>query len=348
MLMLMSFGLNAQQAEPLIFEEKTHDFGSIKEDGGSVSTSFSFINNSGRPVRIVDVKPSCGCTTPDWTREVIENGKSGVIKASFDPRGKAGYFNKSITVSTDLGGTAIILQIKGSVETKPKDAYDFDVTNGSMQTKVSTLNMGKLFINKENGFKSFDFRNSGKSLLTISGVNAPAYIKIEYPAALKPGETGALKIFYDAKAKGTYGFASDNIEIVTNDPDAPIKMYSVFATIEEFFPPVTEETLKKAPTLKIEGNEIKFGEMFETGTLQREVSVRNNGKGELKFRGVQPNCTCVVAEVDKKTLMPGEVGKLTITFNPKGRPGIQNKVITVYSTDPRNPVQRITLAGYVR
>ena len=347
MLMLASVGAIAQQAEPLIFNEKTHDFGAVQEKGGSVTTEFAFINNSGRAVKILDVKPSCGCTTPDWTREVIESGKTGVIKASFDPRGKAGYFNKSIAVTTDLG-ISIMLQIKGSVEAKPNNPYEFDVTNGAIQTKVSTLNMGKLFINQENGFKSFDFKNSGKSALTISRVNGPAYIRVEHPTTLKAGETGLLKVYYDTKAKGTYGFASDNIEIVTNDAEGPIKMFSVFATIEEYFPPLTDDVIKKAPILKIEGADIKFGEMFETGTLQREVIVRNTGKSELIFRGIQPNCSCVTAEVDKKSLMPGEAGKLKLSFNPKGRPGVQNKLITVYSTDPRNPVQRITLAGYVR
>ena len=351
---ILLFGLitsvvSAQIAEPLIFVEKTHDFGSVKEDGGSVATEFSFLNNSGRPIRIVNVKPSCGCTTPDWTREIIEPGKSGVIKASFDPRGKVGYFNKSISVTTDYNGAPITLQIKGNVESKlAEPAATFDVSNGALRTKVSTFNLGKLFINKDNGFKGFDVQNAGKSVVSFKEYKAPAHIKIQHPTVLKPGEAGIVKIFYDAKIKNAYGFTSDNIELITDDVENATKSYTVFATVEEYFDPLTTETVATAPVLKMEGQDIKFGEMFETGALQREVIVRNTGKSVLTFRALQPNCSCVTAEYDKQELKPGEIGKIKIAFNPKGRPGIQNKSISVYSNDPRNPVQRITLAGYVR
>jgi hypothetical protein len=348
LLVLVVFGAQAQLAEPLIFDEKAHDFGSIKEDGGNVTTEFSFLNNSGRPIRIVDVRPSCGCTTPDWTREVIETGKRGVIKASFDPRGKIGYFNKSITVTTDYNGSPITLVIKGNVETKAAAPTSFDVSNGSLKTKVSTFNLGKLYINKDNGFRSFDILNGGKNPLSIKEFKAPAYIKIQHPEVLQPGEAGLIKIFYDAKQKNAYGFSSDNIELVTDDAEAPVKPYSVFVTVEEFFAPLTAEAVATAPVLKLEGQDIKFGEMFETGTLQREVIVRNTGKSTLSLRALQPNCSCMTAEFDKQELKPGETGKIKVGFVPKGRPGIQNKSISVYSNDPRNPVQRITLAGYVR
>lgn len=349
LLVFLALTTYAQISEPLIFNEKAHDFGSIQESGGNVATEFSFLNNTGRPIRIVDVRPSCGCTTPDWTREAIAPGKSGVIKASFDPRGKIGYFNKSITVTTDYSGAPITLQIKGNVETKAvAPVISFDVSNGSIKTKVSTFNMGKIFINRDNGFRAFDIINAGKTPITIKEYKAPAYIKIQHPDVLNPGEATMIKIFYDAKAKGTYGFASDNIELITDDPESATKAYAVFVTIEEYFPPITTEAVAQAPILRMEGQDIKFGEMFETGILQREVIIRNNGKSNLSLRALQPNCACMTAESDKNDLKPGEAGKIKISFTPKGRSGIQNKSIAVYSNDPRNPVQRITLSGFVR
>lgn len=348
-LFIFSVSVFGQQAEPLVFNQKIHDFGSIKEDGGSVSTEFTFINNSGRPIKILNVRPSCGCTTPDWTRDVIDAGKSGVVKASFDPRGRAGFFTKTITVTTDYSATNIILQIKGNVETKATViAPSFNVVNGSLSTKVSTFNLGKLFINKEPSDVGFELKNTGKQVLTFKEYKAPAHVKAKMPNALKPGEVGYLVLQFDARTRNQYGFASDNIELVTDDAENPIKAFSVFATIEEYFPPLTAEALAKAPALRLEGQDIRFGDMFETGVLTREVTVVNTGKSDLLVHEVQPNCTCVVAEALTKTLKPGDTGKIKITFTPKGRPGVQNKVITVYSNDPRNPVQRINLSGYVR
>ena len=348
--MIVSLSSFAQLADPLVFNEKTHDFGSVHADGGSVTTEFTFVNKSNRPIKIINVQPSCGCTTPEWTREPVEAGKSGVIKAIFDPRGKIGYFNKSINVTTDYNNNIISLAIKGNVETAKADAEEdnFEVLNGSLKTKVSTFNIGKIFINKENNFKTFDLLNAGKNVLTFIDVKTPPYIKVQMPQQLKAGEKGVLKIFYDVKVKNAYGFASDNIEIITNDNIGSNKSYSVFATIEEFFPSITPEILAKAPTLKIEAGDIRFGEMLESAILQREVIIINSGKSDLSIRAMQPNCTCLTAVADKNTLKPGEFSKIKFAFAPKGRPGIQNKSIAIYSNDPVNPIQRITLSGNVR
>src|SRR5262245_39885730 len=61
--------LFAQQAEPLLFNEKIHDFGTIREDAGPADFEFTFTNNSGLAVTVVSVQASCGCTTPGWTKE---------------------------------------------------------------------------------------------------------------------------------------------------------------------------------------------------------------------------------------------------------------------------------------
>ena len=62
-LMVWSTVVVGQLAEPIVFTEKMHDFGSIAENGGNVDTEFTFINKSGRPIKILTVQPSCGCTT---------------------------------------------------------------------------------------------------------------------------------------------------------------------------------------------------------------------------------------------------------------------------------------------
>lgn len=337
----------AQLADPLVFNEKTHDFGPINEDGGNVATEFKFVNKSGRPIKIVNVQPSCGCTTPDWTRDIIEDGASGIIKASFDPRGKAGYFNKSITVTTDLNSSPIILAIKGNVEGKT-DNNEYDVRNGALLTKVSTFNIGKIFINKDNGFKSFDIKNGGKIDLTFGAIKAPDYITVQLPQSIKPGEKSNLLLFYDAQKKNSYGFVSDNIEIATNDPAGAIKSFSVFATIEEYFPSLTAKAIEEAPVLNLENQEIKFGQLSQNAIFNHEIVVKNSGQSTLLIRALQPNCSCLEAKTEKVELKPGTSSTIKITFAPKGRPGIQNKSIAVYSNDPRNPVQRITLAGVVR
>ncbi len=127
-----------QQAEPLIFNETTHDFGTIDENAGNAEFEFTFTNNSGRPVTIVSVAASCGCTTPGWSKEPIENGKKGFVKASYNPKGRPGYFNKTLTVNTNLNGPAIVLHIKGNVGNQQfdNDISRLTATNGSFNLRA--------------------------------------------------------------------------------------------------------------------------------------------------------------------------------------------------------------------
>src|SRR5258708_3869619 len=85
---------SGQQVDQLLFREKIYDFGNIEEAKGPADHEFIFTNNSGRPVKILSVHASCGCTTPGWSQSPVPQGKTGFVKASFDPKGRPGYFNK--------------------------------------------------------------------------------------------------------------------------------------------------------------------------------------------------------------------------------------------------------------
>jgi hypothetical protein len=59
------------------YEVEDHDFGTIKE-GQKVSFTYKFKNTGDAPLIIQNAQPSCGCTAPDWTREPIPVGGSGL------------------------------------------------------------------------------------------------------------------------------------------------------------------------------------------------------------------------------------------------------------------------------
>jgi hypothetical protein len=337
-----------QIAEPLYFKEKIHDFGDVLEQGGNSDYEFVYTNNSTRPVRIISVQASCGCTTPGWTKEAVIPGKTGFIKASFNPKGRPGYFNKSLTVTTDLGGNPIILQIKGNVVDKitTKKEEDLSVEKGSLRLRNSSFNLGKVFINQDPMIMEFPIVNGGKEKIDFSGVNAPSYIQVTTPNSLAPNEKSVLKIKYDAKARNAYGFQSDNIELKTNDTD-PIKSFSVYATIEEYFPPLTSEEMLKSPIMSLSTMEIDFQRIKKEISIENKLTIQNRGKKNLEIRSIQSNCSCVLTSTDKQVLKPGESATLTIKFLTEGRVGTQNKAITVYSNDPKNPVQRVNITGYI-
>ena len=108
----------AIDATPKIeFEKKTHDFGSF-EEGVQATVKFKFKNTGNAPLVLNSVKPSCGCTTPKWTKEPIAPGAEGEITVIYNSKGRVGNFTKTVTVTHNGEGGTIYLTIRGVV-TKP-------------------------------------------------------------------------------------------------------------------------------------------------------------------------------------------------------------------------------------
>ncbi|RNC67135.1 DUF1573 domain-containing protein [Proteiniphilum sp. X52] len=108
----------AQQKPDMDFKRTEHNFGTIKEEMGSVSTQFEFTNTGKSPLIIQRVSTSCGCTTPSYTKEPVLPGKKGTISATYSTVRRPGTFNKTIRVYTNVPDTVYLLTIKGNVTPK--------------------------------------------------------------------------------------------------------------------------------------------------------------------------------------------------------------------------------------
>lgn len=100
------------------FSETEYDFGVIKE-GDKVSHSYKVVNTGEVPLIIQDVKPTCGCTAPNWTRTPIPPGGEGFVTAEFDSQGKQNLQNKFVTVTANTWPKTTKLSFKAMVTPKP-------------------------------------------------------------------------------------------------------------------------------------------------------------------------------------------------------------------------------------
>lgn len=115
------YSQSAKDTLPVIkFDKVLHDFGKIKE--GTLATySFIFYNTGTTPLILSNVQASCGCTTPEWSKEPIKPGAKGLIKAAYNSYGRPGEFQKYITVKSN-GGADVTLTIKGNALPNVPDA----------------------------------------------------------------------------------------------------------------------------------------------------------------------------------------------------------------------------------
>ncbi len=103
-----------------VFTKQSYNFGIVKENGGPVSCEFEFVNNGKGNLVIFDATADCGCTRPDYPKNPIAPGKRGKIKVSYNPLGRPGGFDKTITVKTNGSPSKIRLKIKGTVSPAKK------------------------------------------------------------------------------------------------------------------------------------------------------------------------------------------------------------------------------------
>lgn len=92
---------------------KTHDFGKTKV-GHPVSYEFRFTNTGMAPLIISSVKASCGCTVTAYTKDPVEHGASGFVRATYDAQ-KAGVYSKTVAVYANTPEGIISLTIKGQI-----------------------------------------------------------------------------------------------------------------------------------------------------------------------------------------------------------------------------------------
>ena len=104
---------SAKKTASIDFETEVLDYGTI-EKGTDGTRTFTFTNTGNAPLIISDVKTSCGCTVPTYSKEAILPGEEGEIEVKYNTK-KVGAFTKTITVSSNANLTRKTLKIKGTI-----------------------------------------------------------------------------------------------------------------------------------------------------------------------------------------------------------------------------------------
>ncbi len=115
--------------EALSLTETEFDFGKIPQ-GKPVTHVFEFKNIGTTPLSLDNVQASCGCTTPEWNKDVVAPGATSKITVGYNAQNE-GTFAKPVTVTYNGNQTKQII-IKGDVWKTP-------VSSAPENTKINSL-----------------------------------------------------------------------------------------------------------------------------------------------------------------------------------------------------------------
>jgi hypothetical protein len=336
------------QAKPVLsFKEESFDFGSIKESDGSVSHVFEFTNTGSTPLIITDVEPSCDCTTPEWTKSPVVRGAKGVIKVTYNPLGRGGYFKKEIAVSSNSSAGTVVLSVSGVVVRKEpivEQKYTFAANDIRMTRNYISFDT---VYQKQRKVESIEVINTGKSNVELK-FTSPGHLKV-MPAVL-PIEAGKKVTFivaFDATLKSDYGFVADYIKFTVNNQSDPKYFLTATASLCEDFSKLTVDQKANAPVVALESNSFPFGKVAEGEKVTYNFKVTNKGRTDLVLRKLSSTCGCTTAAPTNNNIKPGKTETIKITFDTQGRTGEQTKVITVITNSPSMRTFNLTLKGTV-
>lgn len=108
---------DASVADVLKLTETEHDFGKIPQSK-PVFYVFEIKNTGNTPLKLDNVQASCGCTTPEWSKEAIPAGATDKIKVGYNAASE-GQFEKIITITYN-GSQTKVIRIKGNVWRAPE------------------------------------------------------------------------------------------------------------------------------------------------------------------------------------------------------------------------------------
>lgn len=201
---MLLFATGAHAEPKLVVTEPVHNFGALVQ-GEKFNHIFHIKNSGDSPLTIHKVNASCGCTAAHASSPVIQPGKTGEIKVTFDSANFTGKVTKNVVIDTNDPKTpeftlALTGTINEEIHITPRQLNLGQIKAGSGTTTTITLT------NKSN--RPLRILSAKAQITQIT-----AEVKKNH---LKPGESGTIEVTITPKP--TDRMLSGYLTIATDSP----------------------------------------------------------------------------------------------------------------------------------
>ena len=339
------------QKAVITFQSKNHDFGTVNEEDGNITTIFEFKNEGASPLVINRVQASCGCTTPIYTKAPIEPGKTGSVSVTYNPAGRPGPFTKTITVYSNALEEQVVLVIKGEVATKPKSPNEeYPVNMGGLLLKTKVLQLNNVEKGKTQT-KTLEIFNSTKATIKPIIENLPPYLTVSIsPVTLKPNDAGQITFTFNSNKCTKWGPINEALYLSLNGQKKLTNefKFSVITNIVENFSGMTLDQKRNAPILELDKKAIELGTVRSGDKRLAKFKLTNKGQNPLEIRRVISSNNEIIPHQSKLTINRGKSSELLLDLVTQNMPvGDYRKSITLQTNDPDNSFMILILAWRV-
>lgn len=340
----------AEEERVIQFDEKIHDFGDVLESDGSLTHTFTFKNVYRDPIVVHNVVSSCGCTTPQWTREPIMPGKEGSIKVTFSNDQGPYPFDKSLTVYVSNLSRPVILRIRGNVldRKKPLSAA-YPLRFGPIGFRQTEFSLGYV----DQGVSKADYTQIANLSRTSATINVSPESEILQvtvtPNPVPAGKTARLNFTIETNAaqEPVWGRVDQKASFTVNGQKVPGEI-TVSAVIKDNFCNMTDAQMASAPSPVIDKSYFEFGQIKSGTVVGARYTVINKGKTPLVIHTVDGKEKGVrVATKMPLTIAAGKSAVIKVNFDSTGYSGEMLEVLTMITNSPSKPIVNLFLTGNV-
>lgn len=340
---------NGFSQKNLVFEPSTWDFGTIAEADGRVSHTFTGENRGDKPLVILDVVTTCGCTAPQFSRQPILPGDKTEITVTYDPTNRPGVFSKELAVYSSDRRKIATLTVRGQVTPRPKsleELYPVDAGGGlRLTTTLNAFAYLQAGIAKQGTIGCVN--DSRRTIrLELRPTVSSGVLRLEYPRELAPGERGSINVSYLNPADSPrYGTIRDALEVYVDGRTNHTALVTHGIGVDAL-PEIGE---KERPQCEYSENILKFGTVKHAESLRRlPLTISNTGTGELIVRAVEGEGHVATTLSPGLRLAPGESFRAEVMFNPGTQDyGLMSEHLVVVTNDPVRPMRRIRVTAII-
>lgn len=310
--------------------EKDYDFGLFKEIAGPKTGTSRFVNVGPDTVSIVDVKPSCGCTSSTYTETPLLPGDTAVIRYTYDPSMRPGKFEKSVRVTLS-NGVKQIIRIRGNVLGTPESLSSlYPVEAGPIRLSEGVVSFGEVI----RGRNPIAFVNAyviSTDSVSPTLVSSSKALSVT-PSVDKagPGDIITFTLNLNSKALDTYGPVEIPVE-VSSGPT--VRALAVIV------PDVGDLMLHqqgKSPAADLGSSIIDAGDISrDAKPFDMEFTIANNGKAPLEIFRIYASTDAFDIIGFPSTVKAGKSAKIKLKVDPSRlNPGPQRQNIEIITNDP--------------
>ena len=339
------------QETSLVVEQASWSFGDIAEDGGTVEHTFSFVNNSAKPVVILEVMTGCGCTTASYSRKPILKGERGEVKVVFNPMNMPGRFSKAASVLTSSSSQPLVFKLEGNVIPRKKsvqEEYPFDLGDG-VRLAVNYHDFAYVGRGEKREERIGIINTSSRSAtLKLLPKQTSGLLDVDYPTTLRAEERAEVVIRYAVdKSSGRYGTLSDVYGFAVNGREARTILSTTAIAVDSYDRAADDISL---PRCELSKKIVKFGDT-KRGKIVADATayITNDGESDLIIRAVEWQSEAMKCSLKAGDVIPaGERRELRFTFDSGVCDyGVWVDRVKIITNDPVRPMDSIRLTAIV-